>query len=127
MSYNNSLKRGLLAKEDIIEEKGQRIYCNVTREEPKIEENKSNAGYVYVIQAIVGGPVKIGFSKQPCAERRLKEIQRMSPMELRVIHEYQNADFSSELQLHRKFAAYRKHGEWFDESILGELLESKEV
>lgn len=38
---------------------------------------------VYFIQAVEGGPIKIGFAQDP--QKRLAEIQRMSPVPLQVL------------------------------------------
>lgn len=65
---------------------------------------------VYVIGAPGSNTVKIGRTIH--LEKRLAEIQRMSPVQLEVLwstpggHELETA-------LHRHFRARRSHGEWF--------------
>lgn len=65
---------------------------------------------VYVIGTPGSSTVKIGRSIN--VERRLADIQRMSPVPLEVLwstpggHELETA-------LHRHFRPYRSHGEWF--------------
>jgi hypothetical protein len=84
-------------------------------------------GYVYIIRAVLGGPVKIGFSQYPCAEGRLGEIQNMCPYKLEVIDELEGVTNETETELHRKYKDSRLHGEWFDEEILPQLLKDFET
>lgn len=65
---------------------------------------------IYFIQAVDGGPVKIGFAVEP--KRRIAEIQRMSPSLLRVLALI-DGDRKYEGELHRYFAKLRQYGEWF--------------
>lgn len=67
---------------------------------------------VYFIQGYGGGLVKIGVAADP--EARLAEIQRMCPIPLRILATLQGAGQSTETALHRRFAAHRRHGEWFE-------------
>lgn len=66
---------------------------------------------VYVIGSPSSALVKIGRSTN--LERRLADLQRMSPVPLKVLCTY---DGGSELEaaLHRYFKDRRTHGEWFD-------------
>lgn len=66
---------------------------------------------VYVIGAS-GSPVaKIGVSADP--ERRLRQIQSMSPLQLEILWTCPGG-YPLEGRLHAQFRAYRSHGEWFD-------------
>lgn len=69
------------------------------------------AEVVYVIGAPGASMVKIGRTRN--LTRRLEAIQRMSPTPLSVLWAHAGG---SELEagLHRFFAEFRSHGEWFD-------------
>lgn len=76
-------------------------------------DNK-HGGIVYFIQATIGGPVKIGYTRsRERLPERLKEIQVGNPFRLRVCHVEDNVDGDRELELHRKFQKLRMSGEWF--------------
>lgn len=66
--------------------------------------------FVYFVQPVNGGPVKIGCSKMPRA--RLSSLMAWSPFKLRLLATAPG-DYVSEGQLHRRFEADRLHGEWF--------------
>jgi hypothetical protein len=66
---------------------------------------------VYVIGSSQSHLVKIGRTDDP--SRRVADIQRMSPVPLSLLWATPGgADL--EARLHRRFAAHRQHGEWFD-------------
>lgn len=67
---------------------------------------------VYFIEAVGLNRVKIGRTTGH-AEYRLKEIQRMSPVPLRLITQIPANKFT-EGRLHRRFSHLRLHGEWFE-------------
>jgi len=73
-------------------------------------------GFVYLIQSVVGGPIKIGKADDPSV--RLAEIQFWSPFELRVIAKAPGG-YLLERELHHRFRPYRLHGEWFSEHAPG--------
>jgi len=75
------------------------------------KEDRKETGYVYFVAA--GDLVKIGWAINPVD--RLKQIQHISPIKLNLI-KYFSGDRSVESSLHKKFAAYRKRGEWFIKS-----------
>jgi putative transposon-encoded protein len=79
---------------------------------------------VYVIQACQGGPAKIGHSVD--VDRRLTEIQPGHPFELQVARLFEGVDPAFESWLHTRFADYRLHGEWFDETVI-ELIDAKDL
>ncbi len=68
----------------------------------------------YFIQAVVGGPVKIGQSENPWS--RVKELQTANSDILHIVH----LSSLTESALHTRFKNNRKRGEWFypDPSML---------
>lgn len=73
---------------------------------------KSTEQCVYFIQGFSGGPIKIGTALN--LAKRFRNIQTCSPVALRVIHAIPNTGRETERKLHKHFAAYRLHGEWFE-------------
>lgn len=69
-------------------------------------------GKVYFIQAIDGGPIKIG--KALDIKRRLKSLQTDHYSELRVIASIPDGGVALEKTLHDRFKEYRIRGEWFE-------------
>lgn len=67
-------------------------------------------GYVYFIEARTAGLVKIGYASNPVD--RMKSIQGMSPVKVSLVG-FMEGDMQDERDLHRRFAEYRSHGEWF--------------
>jgi hypothetical protein len=65
---------------------------------------------VYVIGTPGGNTVKIGRTTN--LDRRLADIQRMSPVALIVLWTHPGGS-DLEANLHRHFRALRSHGEWF--------------
>ena len=88
------------------------------------KEDNTITTNVYIIQSIIGGPIKIGKSNN--IDERFKQIQNMSPFKLRIIKVFENVLDNFEIYLHNKYAQERLHGEWFDEIILGDILNEKE-
>ena len=74
-------------------------------------------GCVYFVQAEIGGPIKIGFT-QGKPEVRLKALQTGSPFKLVLLKVIPKVTREQEWELHRRFSAYRLHGEWFREDGL---------
>lgn len=85
--------------------------------------SESKPEYVYLLEAVGGGWVKIGRSKDPFG--RIADLQTGCPypIVLRVCFHCPNA-FEVESRLHDMCAAYRGHGEWFaiDSAIVQEML-----
>lgn len=69
-----------------------------------------NEAQLYVIGQRGSSIVKIGRSIDP--EKRVAEIQRMSPLPLEVLWAHTGGHL--EAKLHGRFAHLRTHGEWFD-------------
>lgn len=69
-------------------------------------------GYVYAITD--GDAIKIGWTRRPPAGPggRLVQLQTAHPRKLRLLGVVAGA-LAAEANLHRRFAAYRLHGEWF--------------
>lgn len=67
-------------------------------------------GHVYFAQGQDGGPIKIGYSRE--TERRLRELQRGSPVPLRMLRVVPGSR-ALEIALHAHFSSDRLHGEWF--------------
>lgn len=65
---------------------------------------------IYFIQPVSGGLIKIGYAINP--QKRLAEIQRMSPATLRILATIEG-DRKREAELHRQYASLRIYGEWF--------------
>lgn len=82
------------------------------------------AGFVYFIRS--GDRVKIGFTTHDPRER-LRELQTGNPTRLELLGAAW-ASMHAEQQLHRRYAAQRVGGEWFDltdahvTEAMGELL-----
>jgi len=75
------------------------------------ENNSKTRSWVYFIQPLRGGTIKIGVAQDP--ERRLEQIQRMSPVRLILLGAIPGG-YEKERELHALFATARKHGEWFE-------------
>jgi T5orf172 domain len=81
----------------------------ITRNIPARRRKASR--YVYAIQAVTGGPVKIGRAKD--VVHRLEQLQNCCPLPLRIIWHKAGVANDEEI-LHAHFADRRQHGEWFD-------------
>lgn len=93
-----------------------------------IEGERSNGGFnvaepplfhednphVYLIQSVLGGPIKIGVAHE--VNSRLAAIQIHCPFELKVLHVIEHGGYAIERELHRRLKQYRLHGEWFEET-----------
>lgn len=77
----------------------------------KIGRSTPRSGHVYVIRC--ERFYKIGKSNH--AERRLKQINRFVPFDIKLIHKIASDDISlAELHFHDKFKDKRHTGEWFE-------------
>jgi hypothetical protein len=68
---------------------------------------------IYFIQAVDGGPIKIGYSIDP--QKCLKQIQRKSPVPLQILRMIEG-DIEYKEAIHHLFNKSRVRGEWFDPS-----------
>ncbi|MDD4445884.1 MAG: GIY-YIG nuclease family protein [Eubacteriales bacterium] len=98
----------------------KRGFQNKQNAEPKKEpvydqiiQNPLGQSYVYFLQGGDGGLIKIG--KANDVEKRIGEIQRMSPIPLNILCTIKCKDAHRlESSLHTRFMKYRRHGEWFE-------------
>lgn len=65
--------------------------------------------YIYFIQGITTGRIKIGISKDP-----KKRLDRMQLSEQAVLLSAFRGSRITEQQLHIQFKKHRVHGEWFE-------------
>jgi hypothetical protein len=65
---------------------------------------------IYVIQAGLVGPFKIGYAREP--QKRLGQLQTGNSEQLKLI-KVVRGDRSLEKKIHRDLVAFRKQGEWF--------------
>lgn len=76
-----------------------------------IDDDEETTEFVYFIQVGKCGPIKIGHSIDP--ERRRTVLQQAHTEKLCLIHTEVGGP-QREAKLHRKFAAARLRGEWFE-------------
>jgi hypothetical protein len=76
---------------------------------------KSNTGYVYLINELNTNNYKIGISKKPTSEGRIKNLQTGNHNELITIYEIKSKCYTTlEKTLHRTFKYEHLRGEWFE-------------
>jgi hypothetical protein len=76
---------------------------------------KSNIGYVYLINELNTNNYKIGISKKPASEGRIKNLQTGNHNELVIIYELKSKCCATlEKTLHRTFKYEHLRGEWFN-------------
>lgn len=96
--YADDLKKKYIRKEDV--EKGK----------IKLPENSKYKGYVYFVQGMSGGAIKIGYSTDP--ESRLRALQTSYPDTLKILCLIPGNE-RKEKSYHDRFYKYRLNGEWF--------------
>ena len=74
------------------------------------ESRTGREGFVYFIQAVDSGPIKIGWALN--AKRRLDCLQTGCPYKLRILAQTPGT-VSDERAMHRRFDELHSHGEWF--------------
>ena len=75
---------------------------------------KSNTGYVYLINELNTNNFKIGVSKKPTSEGRIKNLQTGNHNELITIYEMKSNCYTTlEKTLHRTYYHNHLRGEWF--------------
>lgn len=82
----------------------------------RIRKSCSEESFLYFIEAVDTGFIKIGRSGDP--ERRLAQLSTGSPNQLVILGKISGGS-SLESELHRRFGALRERGEWF--KVNGEL------
>lgn len=70
------------------------------------------SGLVYFVRVRPDGPIKIGFTGDPCPETRLGSLQVGCPWEIDLIGSAAG-DLTDEHRLHARLEPYRMRGEWF--------------
>lgn len=88
---------------------------------------KSNIGYVYLINEVDTNNFKIGISKKPANEERIKNLQTGNHNQLELIFEVKSKCYTTlEKTLHRTFKYNNIRGEWFEfpnqETIINEII-----
>lgn len=85
--------------------------------------------YLYLMEDLCYGGVKIGISNNPSERRKAVQIEYETKIAIRYIVECENrtAAFKLEKRLHRKFAENRQEGEWFYIPVDLILLECKRL
>lgn len=78
----------------------------------EIEVDMKFPPYIYFIQQGDSGPIKIGYSENPC--RRLAFLKTANPFPLKIVGLISNASLRIEVETHNKFANMRMEGEWFE-------------
>ena len=84
-------------------------------------------GWVYFIQGVDGGPIKIGFAADVAS--RLADLQVSNPYELRVLLAVaSDSPLRLEKVVHGRFKAHHLRGEWFrpDQEILDYIKNRRE-
>lgn len=73
-------------------------------------KGQSDTRSVYFVEAATG-LIKIGVATDP--DGRLRALRTMSPVSLRLVLTIPGVGAAGEIELHRRFAEHRSHGEWF--------------
>ncbi|MCR4338789.1 MAG: GIY-YIG nuclease family protein [Gemmatimonadaceae bacterium] len=84
-----------------------------------IEDDPRELGSVYFIWSPETHEIKIGRSLRPDA--RLRHLQSAHPHELKLLRTVPGGPIVERV-FHAKYAEQRLHGEWFDDSIIDDLL-----
>lgn len=83
----------------------------VFRPDLSVPTLQPTAGYVYLLR----GPVLFKIGKTVETARRRREIERDEAETLQLVHEISTNDHTrAEALLHRRYAALRRRGEWFE-------------
>lgn len=116
--YDELVALNIPNKSELINELLEEHYLKINKHclnTVKVIKKTISLTNIYFIQAVNGGPIKIGKSSNP--ESRIKTLQGGNPSELHIIKVIKNVPPIEEINLHEKFKQYRIIGEWFDESI----------
>ena len=111
-------------KQDDIEYEDKKIEKSLEKQLKTQKYPKRIKGYVYFIQGINGGAIKIGYSDNP--ESRLKALQTGYPDILKILLLVPGTE-KTERYFHNKFAEHRLNGEWFrpEQEVLQEITKFK--
>lgn len=100
---------------DFVDEARAELLADISTIPGDIEPESTKAEdsrYVYFVQAVSGGPIKIGVAADPAD--RLAQLQPGNPERLQIIGVIPDAGRSGESILHLKFQRSRLCGEWFE-------------
>lgn len=95
-------------------------------ERDKAKARRGRSGHIYLARS--GEHFKIGKSARPV--RRVTEISLSLPSPIELVHQIPTNDmYMAERNLHERFSAQRKNGEWFllSESQVREIMALKEM
>lgn len=112
MHAEKRLNNKALTDEDIEDEE-----WGIEREVKRIENRKNNFRtrdkyWVYFIQWVQGGPIKIGKAKK--VSSRVASHQVSSPYELKILAMVEAHNFELEQKILTHFDEHRMRGEWFE-------------
>lgn len=94
---------------DLIE--SYHLQCEERHREGMVKKNKGlKKGFVYVMEDVATGKIKIGFSNNP--KYRETTLQAEKP-DIRLLFQKEGT-YKTERHLHLKFSDKRVRGEWFD-------------
>lgn len=91
-----------------------RVRLHVNTDRAAVAPSPAPISVVYFVQAVDGGPIKIGFSVD--VDFRVGQLQTGSPVELRLIGCVQG-DRELERSLHVELAEHHIRGEWFRPTV----------
>lgn len=92
--------------------KDERAAIEARQHAAELEQQRRNRQrYVYALQAVNGGAIKIGCSQNPTA--RLSQLQGSTPTTLQLLATMAG-DYTTEKGFHDRLAAHRVKGEWFN-------------
>ncbi len=122
-----SLCKQYIVKESLTDPQWRYVNALVYRSKPDVLVSRKvknvSKYYVYLISS--GDFIKIGYSNSPGS--RLRELQVGNPRLLSMIGQSVFSDRvgakSGEASLHKRYRAYKARGEWFDSSILEDVLD----
>ena len=110
---------GSLPKGELRSKVNQKVASK--RRQKVLGNTRSKPGVVYFIQDTVRETIKIGFClKEP--KKRMAALQTGNSNPLRLVGHVPGSE-THEKGLHRRFAKFRKQGEWFSKDILAVVLE----
>jgi len=89
-------------------EKRRQEYSKAVTQMGRSRQDQEKSSFVYFIQGVSGGPIKIGISVDP--ERRIQNITYPEPLKTLLIIP---GDTSDEARLHKVFSHLRLEREWF--------------
>ena len=115
-SFKQFCKEGLPFETSFLAERRKAKYVPPKNKKVVIKSPKQRVkvpGFVYLIHAIGTNRYKIGRTQD--VAKRFKTLKQQAPFPLELIHSLKVLDAAGfERKLHLKYAAKRKHDEWFE-------------